>query len=178
MNELSELSVVDYSFPILISKVKHHQEIKQKILNGIKQMGRHSIDDGFHCIHNTDWYLPADNERYYKQYIGHAFVHHNQLVAKLFNSTELSIKNFWFQQYGRGDYHNWHVHPGSMFSNVYYVDLGEGTPKTSLRILDKIVEIPVEEGVIVTFPSFIQHCSKPNKSDYINKISKGSTINN
>ena len=89
----------------------------------------------------------------------------------LFDPDNLRTYNqVWYQQYKKGDYHGWHRHPNNTFSNVYYVSLPKNSASTSFRYSGKEFEINVKEGQILTFPSYLEHCSKPNPSDQIKTV--------
>ncbi len=163
-NASNNLFVVDQAFPIMVSKVEDHLIIKPQILKKIIEMGKHGCFEKFQSISNTDWYLPKDIARPYGSLVMQAFENHNKLISNYFGSSPMIINSGWFQQYETGDYHDWHVHPECMFTNVYYVEMSEKNSKTCLNIMGKEVDIEIEEGSIITFPSFVQHCSKPNIS--------------
>jgi ectoine hydroxylase-related dioxygenase (phytanoyl-CoA dioxygenase family) len=76
----------------------------------------------------------------------------------------LKVDNYWFQQYKRNDYHSWHIHENGLFSCVYYVDMPNEAPKTTFNILGNETEVSVSEGQVLVFPSYLLHCSKPNKN--------------
>jgi hypothetical protein len=162
--------------PILVTPVANHADIKDKILEGIKQMGTHSlIETPKQKIFNSDWHLQKSYERPYAPYIDAIIkqVYLNILECHEIPKDNISHEcNFWFQQYKKGDYHQTHSHPSSSFSSVYYVDLQGNTPKTSFFIRGKEIELtlPLEEGQVVSFPSFLCHGSKPNKSDRVKTI--------
>jgi hypothetical protein len=80
-------------------------------------------------------------------------------------TTDLSVYNYWFQMYSKGDWHAWHNHLGANFSNVYYLNLPEGAAKTTFKILGKEFSIEVKEGQVLSFPGIVNQCSKPNPSE-------------
>lgn len=134
-------------------------------------MGIHSFIEHDQHISNSDWYLPTNIERQYFSHIADVIFDLKENIIKKFNYSESTTTlQFWFQQYEKGDHHGWHVHFGCMFSNIYYVDLPEGTSKTSFKVLDKEIEVDVKEGQILTFPSCFVHTSKPNKSDKVKTV--------
>jgi hypothetical protein len=156
--------------PIFIRKVKNHTQIKEDILKNIQLMGKFSIVQTSslykRCqkISHTDYHMSSAQFRPYFPIIEPILrEHHNLLTQSLNISVEVILSNFWFQQYETGDYHGMHVHD-TPFSSVYYVDLPTGSAKTTLTLFGKEYEIPVEEGDILTFPGFIPHESKENKS--------------
>ena len=123
-------------------------------------------------ISNSDYYLPS---HFCKTYIPdverviHQTVESLQQIFKPTNAVVAAAPELtWFQQYKEGDYHGWHSHGGNVFySCVYYVDLPDNSPVTTLRILDEEKEYSVKEGDVFCFPGLIEHCSKPNKSKKI-----------
>jgi uncharacterized protein (TIGR02466 family) len=83
-----------------------------------------------------------------------------------------------------GDYNKMHTHPGATWSGVYYVDTGdggdsesEGTPlylsdpapaRTNIffpQLLASNVMIRPAPGLMVLFPSYLQHGVTPHGSD-------------
>ena len=154
------------------TKVENHNEIKQSLLELIESIGTHSIiiKDSLQ-ISNSDWHLNNSYTRNYFNIFDKIAVEHvNKVKDILLIDYDLIIKNYWFQQYNKYDYHNYHVHGTCLFGNVYYVDLPEKSSKTSFKFLDKEFQIDVEEGDILTFPSSYMHCSKPNQSDYTKTV--------
>lgn len=149
--------------PFLISSVENHAEIKDKILDTISQMGVNPLTTPFENLTNTDWHLDPNIFRPYYSLASPVMNKIAAEVTKHFDYVEpLTIINYWFQQYEAGDYHNWHVHCRSLFSNVYYVDLPDGAAKTSFKMVNTEFEIAVKEGDVLTFPSCFLHSSKPN----------------
>ena len=74
-------------------------------------------------------------------------------IAKKLCSKKWTIHNSWFQQYENKDEHPWHVHSTCQFSNVYYLELPNKDLVTEFK--DKKIDVKkVEEGCLITFPSF------------------------
>jgi hypothetical protein len=162
---MNNVTIVEGKCPIFIIKVKDHQLIKDDILNSISSMGKHSMVTKHQSISNSDWYIPRDRERPYLSIIHSVIENHSKILVDILKANNIQLLNVWFQQYEKGDFHTWHTHSSCIFSNVYYVDLDSQNPKTSFRVLGQEIEVDVEEGNIVTFPSFIEHCSKVNQSN-------------
>lgn len=154
--------------PIYIRKAPQHDQLKEVLLNAIDSMGRCSIEDCRQKISNTDWLLPSNRLRAYISIAKPMFDEHFQaLIAREYSivpDTVVTQAQYWFQQYGVGDYHGWHHHGNAMFSNVYYLELPDGSAATSFFTDGKEVSIPVEEGCILSFPTSLLHRSKPNES--------------
>jgi hypothetical protein len=152
---------------IFIFDAIDHVNRKEKILQGIKDMNIHSlIEPPVQVISNTDWHLGPG---YIKKYLEHAAPVLCDVVTQLTTATDspeaLLFYGHWFQQYEKGDYHIWHAHNDCAYTCVYYVELPEGSPKTTLRMLGKEYEIDVKEGQVIVFPSCFVHQSKPNKGE-------------
>ena len=153
-----------------ISSVKNHNEIKSKILDSISSMGKFSLQTGINNISNTDWHLSSEINRPYYQIIESAILEHISDLKDKFKYKYGKVENYWFQQYHKGDYFDWHVHDGYMFSSVYYVDLHGSSPKTTFILNNKEFFIETKEGDILTFPSFLIHKSNTNQSDNVKTI--------
>jgi hypothetical protein len=153
--------------PIFITKVKEHDSVKPELLKIINSADKFSHTWSGGRITNTDYHLSnKHSEKIANAYWGifrpHAFQHMYQL-CDFFNISNLTIEAYWFQEYYFGDQHGWHTHGGSMFSNVYYLSLPDGACKTTFRVFGEEVEFEVAEGDIISFPSYMEHCSKPHK---------------
>lgn len=155
-----------YEIPshVFVSKVENHKEIKQNILDTIKSMGQYGVENRSQKITNTDWHLDSNIARPYYDIIKPALQPHLELFSEKMGFDKISVSNYWYQQYNEGDYHLSHVHPKAMFSNVYYIQLDDKAPKTTFTYLGESFDIQVEEGSIITFPTYLSHESKPNKS--------------
>jgi len=171
MNTICNPKLIEITGNLFKTRVKDHQHIKFNILNYIESMGKYSFSQPENQqISNTDWHLSPETPRPYVDYLNHIFDDHNNAVMNAFGFDVCRRINCWFQQYEKGDYHIWHTHRGTMFSNVYYVSLDESCPKTSFKINGEEIDIDVEEGDIITFPSYLKHRSKPNQSDFIKTV--------
>lgn len=88
-------------------------------------------------------------------------------IYKNLGYDSIKIYNIWFQQYKKSSNHNWHVHTECQWTNVYYLELSETSPKTEILdpINKKTVILDVQEGDICCFPSFLIHRAPSNLSD-------------
>lgn len=166
------LTVRNADVPCKVFKthVENHAQIKPSILAAIAKLGVHSAITEFECISNTDWHINnniADlfKNKEYLNIVNPIIEMHNKQIAKYTGCNVVYTNHVWFQQYNKSDYHAWHNHGNCMYSNVYYVELDKSCPNTSFRFMGTEFNIEVEEGDILTFPSFMQHCSKPNKQN-------------
>jgi|TARA_R100000152_G_C6738267_1_gene162232 hypothetical protein len=141
-----------------IFKVKNHAKHKENLINLIKKIPKNKYDN----ISHTDWNLSDQTKKEWQKYfLNNIF----DQWSKFFNQKtkqQIILHNFWFQWYDVGDYHNWHVHTDTHFTNVYYLSLPNPNLKTSILAFNKEKNIKVKEGQILTFPAFWKHCSPRN----------------
>jgi hypothetical protein len=139
------------------------QDMKEEILRLIESMGVFSYSDKNQQISHTDWHL---SDRFARPYFNIVRDSVLEVINKgsPIEAEELYINNMWFQQYNENDFHTWHVHADCLYSSVYYVELPPNT-QTSFMIQGKEVQLDVEEGDYVVFPSCLKHTSKENKTD-------------
>jgi uncharacterized protein YjlB len=153
------MKTFDITTQIYIFKM---QDMKEEILNLIVSMGEFSFKDANQSLSNTDWHLNKDFPRVYSNIVSSAVL---EVINKdnPITSEELYITNMWFQQYEANDFHGWHTHGDCMYSSAYYVELPAKT-QTTFMIDGKEIQIDVEEGDYVVFPSCLKHSSTENKS--------------
>jgi hypothetical protein len=164
------MEIIEQSAVFVKTKLKEHVSIKSSLLNSIRNTGIHSIVEVTQQISNSDWYLPQNFRRGYdNMFMPLVDSYSKELQDILKFPFRLGCSGYWFQQYAQGDFHNWHTHECT-YASVYYLDLPEGSSKTSFKLIDKEFEIDVEEGDILTFPGSTLHCSKPNKSDKVKTV--------
>lgn len=98
-----------------------------------------------------------------------------------FKNVDLNVSLFFSEMY-KGDTHIKHVHPHCIFSGVFYLKVPEGSSQIvfydpapqkeygnpPIDILTDVnsptIEISPKEGMLLLFPSWIQHEVKPNCS--------------
>jgi hypothetical protein len=151
--------------PYAISKFEEHENLKNIILHSIDDMNCNSVEnDKYENITNTDWNISSDIERKYWKILHPFLTHHMKSVYEKLGFSQFKYMNYWFQQYYKNNYHNWHVHDGCNWTNVYYVELPNDEIKTNIRNQkDGSILIPnVNEGYILTLPSILWHCSPIN----------------
>ena len=117
-------------------------------------------------ITKTDWNFSKKN-REWVSYIQEPLMSE---VFEIYNNMGYSgfqVNEIWFQQYLKESEHGWHIH-SSNFTNVYYLELPEGTPKTQIinpYNQKDIIEVDVKEGDLLVFPSYVLHKAPKNNSD-------------
>ena len=152
---------------IMINKIKNHTKVKKQLLSYIEEVKCDSLDLPNEKINRTDYYTERDlnspSSKYWHLMLEHIRPTYNNIAKKLC-SKEWTIHNSWFQQYENKDKHSWHVHPTCQFSNVYYLELPNKDLVTEFK--DKKIDVKeVEEGCLITFPSYIYHRSSINNTN-------------
>lgn len=137
------------------------QSLKQDILDAITQKGKYSMEVADQKISNTDWHLRPEHARPYWDIVLPAISDPlMEFAADL--EGRLNIDNYWFQQYETGDYHGWHRHANSMFNCVYFVELPTPQAATKFKFNGEEFTVPVSEGDLLVFPSYLLHQSAPS----------------
>jgi hypothetical protein len=157
-----------------ISKFPNHSEIKERLLEEIsKAEFEHSFGPGAEVdITRGDWFKSEDWSRPWLQVIGEPLLKYLQPHYHELGYDTFYIKQLWFQQYQKLSGHGWHIH-GCNFTNVYYVNLPKNSSKTEIIVpfnQKEIISVDVEEGDILTFPSFVIHRGPPNSSGEMKTI--------
>jgi hypothetical protein len=151
----------------IINKIEEHNQIKMELLNLINELPVKSYKTNLENISNTDWILPKDFERKYLKMFYETIRPYMNSIMSFLKTTEYTIHNGWFQQYTKNDFHDWHVHENSNYTNVYYLELPDNKMKTEILNISTggIIDIDVEEGDLITFPAHLHHRSKPIKDN-------------
>lgn len=167
-----------FPVPIYIGKVKHHEEVKQiissKINNGTTpkrwNCSVNSSYDSPLTVGNSDMYeIPLTYKDNYDEYF------------KLFNiKCSINLLNVWYNEYTKHQYQEQHHHLPADISCIHYIKLDKdhsGTtfinPLNLLTSSNKLMTVKsphtftpyVEEGMMIIFPSYLEHYVLPQTSD-------------
>ena len=118
-------------------------------------------------VSQTDWEIDSFLKRkYWDKNIIDIFESCTDILKKemygpLSKKFKVIVDNYWFHIYKKNSDYQWHTHGHSNFSAIYYISLPEKKYKTKFLNMD----IPVKEGDLLIFPSFLAHCSPINKSN-------------
>ena len=143
---------------LFVKPFKKHKELKETFLKLIESLPISKKES----MSNTDWYLPKEHKREYVDLFYKEIGDHMNFLCNQLKCQRWEIQTTWFQQYKKGDDHNWHNHPGTQFSNIYYLEL---PIKSMITEFATHPEISASEGDIVTFPAHLVHRSKLSKSN-------------
>jgi hypothetical protein len=147
--------------PYVITPFKEHVKIKKELLDLINVSKFNSPEDikSETAITKADWFDAQNMSREWVQFLAPYLLPNLQDLYKEIGFDVLRIHEIWFQQYLTGSEHGWHSH-SSNFTNVYYLEFPENSPKTLL--LDPfdrstVIEVDVKEGDLLAFPSYVLH---------------------
>lgn len=170
INITPEIKQTNIPLNFFVTKVSNHASVKKEILEAIDSQGIYSFKNDGQEISNTDWHLSSEFNRPYIDIARPIISNHMNLLKEHFGYDVIILENYWFQQYKKGDFHGEHTHNGCTFSSVYYVSLDSKNPKTTFKYLGKDYSFDIEEGSIISFPSFLVHSSPPNETDHIKTV--------
>jgi len=153
----------------IISKFEFHEDLKRSLLDLIDRSNFDSPKNAIAevDISRTDWKFSSDMTRDWVQYLAEPLMRQLLPMYRELGFDGFKINEIWYQQYLKKSQHGWHTH-SSNFTNVYYLELPKDSPKTKLVNgfnQSEVIELDVEEGDMVIFPSFIIHSAPPNLSD-------------
>lgn len=157
----------------IVTDIEEHKNNKEKLISLINKMNLNSSIEKNEHITKTDWNLPKEVERQYLNFFYNMITPYMKKMANMLKCKTWKIDNVWYQMYKQNDYHSWHIHMYSNYTNVYYLDLPEESLKTQLYDLkdEKIIDdIEIREGQLFTFPAHIIHRSPVNTTNKEKKI--------
>ena len=152
----------NWSNNIHIFDVEDHETVKPILLNQIDKM----IDIN-QISPNEEGYLydynikkPRTYEKLFMQTIYPYAVDVAEMYGLMIREKEYNNAIPWFQQYTQNTAFGWHQH-NKHFAVVYYLELPEMSEATEFLNHD----IPLKEGQIIFFPTFLVHRSPIIKSN-------------
>jgi|TARA_R100001086_G_scaffold67626_1_gene31753 hypothetical protein len=140
---------------VYLFNVNNHKKIKNKILKEIDNTPSKKIQG----VYKTDWQTDPLLKRMYWE--NHVKFLADKCIEYLKKDLYKYVKqdtwhhNHWFHQYEKNYGFGWHTHGESNFSGIYYVSLKDSKYKT--QFID--FNLPIKEGNLLIFPSFLLHCS-------------------
>lgn len=152
----------------IIKKFNEHFRIKNSLLDMISNANfEPCIDQGCETnITKTDWNNAENFQRSWVQHLNQYLLDEVLEMYKECGYDGFTLHEIWFQQYLENSGHGWHTH-SSNFTSVYYLELPDKSPKTQLVSpfnQNTIIEVDINEGDILIFPSFVLHRAPPNLS--------------
>tara|TARA_R110000787_G_C13429912_1_gene445499 strand:- start:1299 stop:1805 length:507 start_codon:yes stop_codon:yes gene_type:complete len=141
------------------TKINNYKEVNKNLLSLINKMPKRKLKTRYKNMSNSDWDIPRDFKRDYLDYFYKIIEPYMGELAKGFNSKKWTINNCWFQQYKKLDNHEWHTHPQTNFTNVYFVELPSKSIGTEVL---NTKNLNLKEGDLLTFPGYFYHRSPVN----------------
>jgi len=129
---LKKFKLNSYAF---VFQMKEHKEIKNRLLDLIKITDQHTIRPDKTCndfISKTDWKFSKIPERLYAMEFSKILEPYITKMLLELSMDEATIHNMWFQSYYKKDAHDWHIHEGTHWTNVYFLELPDTKFKTEL----------------------------------------------
>ena len=146
---------------IIITKIKNFNEINFKLLSLIDKIPNNPLVECNDNITHTDFNLPKSFKREYLEYFFECIKPYFVDMCSKLHTKRIEISNAWFQQYTKNSIHQWHTHPNTNFTNVYFVEL----PSKSLATeIFNHPNLDLNEGDLLTFPAYYYHRSPINLS--------------
>ena len=147
--------ILKYNNYTYLFNVQEHNKIKNKVLKEIDKTPSTKTQG----VYKTDWKTdPSLKRPYWENYVKLLADNCIDILKKdLYKDVKQKTwhHNHWFHQYEKSYGFGWHTHGESNFSGIYYVRLSDKKYKTEFNGYD----LPIEEGNILIFPSFLLHRS-------------------
>lgn len=154
---------MEISNNIFVNKFENYDKIKPFLVDAI----RSSPGQKFVDVTKTDWdggHNHNRNSNYWKilsPFVETSFNNVKQHLYKEYAEYMTTHYGYvWYQIYGYDSFHSFHTHPGCSFSNVFFVNLPNQIVQTDFVGLNNPIHL--EEGDMVTFPSYLLHRSPKN----------------
>ena len=176
-----------FSTPVWTSKIDAYEKVNQKILNYILALQKSDTKgvtkSNFNGWHSKDFNLKDDAPKNFIQSlmsgINTALNDMNWDIEK----QEVKITNMWAIINETGAFNQQHLHGNSDISAAYYVNAHDNCgdisfydprpapvfkhpiPKEPNILNASVNSIKPEEGMLVLFPSYVEHSVNPNLSN-------------
>ena len=86
-------------------------------------------------------------------------------ILNILKKHSLQLGNNWAQLYNKNNYHPIHVHTGSKYSGIIYIDGKNASPTTFYSKSFKEYNHLFKQNTLILFPSWIPHQVKKLKKD-------------
>lgn len=151
--------------PVFKSRAVCNENTKDLFLNHAKKTPKWAIEAKELKLSRCDWHVKYFGEKPYWPFVLETVRNHLDVSTERMGFNVWNILEHWYQWYEEGDFHDWHVHGNSMMTAVYYLNLPKNSP-SSLKCVFMGTEfsIPIQEGDIITFPSFVYHKAAKHNS--------------
>jgi len=146
--------------PYFISTFEQHKKIKPQLMEILSRQKYLSSHNPVESVGQSDWYVDPGTPREYWEFLYPMIDDHMKPIYNQVGYDVYQYVNYWTNKYSYNDKLNWHTHRGSNWASVYFVDMPNKKQSTLIKTIQgNIIQPEVEEGMILTIPSNIQHCS-------------------
>ena len=153
----------------ITNSLKNHFFVKPvllELIENFKEKHNTLLSSDYNTVH-SDWQFLNEHrphiDEFYKHIEETILNVGRSIHLNMFGNCEWNMHYAWFQQYYEDGTHPWHTHMECQFTNIYFLELPNNTYKTEIIGLSgERIEYEAKEGDILTLPSFLMHCSKPN----------------
>ncbi|MEO1249049.1 MAG: TIGR02466 family protein [Pseudomonadota bacterium] len=172
--------------PVWSREVVEHQRINAEILAILDKLEKDTPSISRSNVggwHSPDNLHHREDMAEIRRIIGRTCVGCATFMEFDFDNFELVITEMWLNKNGPGDFNRAHIHPNAILSGAYYVSAPEGSGniefydpvparlmttypiKTNKPINAQAAEYAARDGLLLIFPSWLQHAVQPNRSD-------------
>jgi hypothetical protein len=154
IKKFNNFEIIKSNLTTLITEEKNFKK-EQNVINEIINVSR------------SDYHNALDFERKWIQYIFEDLKNNILFLCNSLGFYGFRFNGIWFQQYNSNSYHGWHLHQGSNYSGVFYIELPTESPKTEFldTLTNKKFFLEMHEGDIAIFPAYLPHRSGKNESN-------------
>ena len=185
-NQNSFVPEVWFHTPVWSRKVVDHERINASILKAAGELEAQSDSITRSNVggwHSHDQIHVGEEFAEIRRIIGTSCVGCAKFMEFDFDNFDLVIKEMWLNRNGPGHFNKAHIHPNAILSGAYYARVPEGSGNIELydpvpaRLMNvypvkkrkpinlQAVEYRAEAGLLLVFPSWLQHAVQPNTSD-------------
>lgn len=162
-----DINRIKLSTYAIVADAKFFEEHRQKTLDAINDwpMLRKIETPGSH-ISKSDYTIPESVYRPYAPHVEPVLEGARIIIENEFGwDKEVIVPQcVWTQQYESKDNHCPHVHMHTTFTCVWYVELPDGAPGTTIYTDEDEINISVKQGDLLIMPAQYLHESKANES--------------
>jgi uncharacterized protein (TIGR02466 family) len=172
--------------PVWSRQIIEHERINRDILDVMDKLERETESITRSNVggwHSHDQIHRREDMAEIRRIVGRSCVGCAAFMEFDFDHFELVIKEMWLNKNGPGDFNKAHIHPNAILSGAYYIQTPENSGniefydpvparlmnvypiKAHKRINAQAAEYKAREGLLVIFPSWLQHAVQPNHSE-------------
>ena len=161
---------VQLRVPLIVTEFSWHSDLKNMILDLISQENGNPVSSVYEKVSRSDYTCnPMTVKPYYKMLMPYLMQDVYPVLKELdIEKKDFQVVNYWFQQYFKTDFYDWHRHSHCSWIMIYYLELPKDGPKTqAIDMWDNktVITADIKEGDILIMPGMIKHCSPVNSNN-------------